>query len=210
MKLAVLTSPNQWFCDYVSELSAKLGNISVYNDHSIISDAYDILFILSYHKKVDEKTLTRNRYNLVIHESNLPQGKGWAPLFWQILDGQNEIIVSMIEAAGDVDSGPVYMQKTLYLTGYELNAEIRKKQADTTIDMCVEFVERLCSFNEPVKQVGKESYYTKRTPEDSRLDPLKSIKEQFNLLRIADNDNYPAFFEIDDHRYVIKIERYKK
>ena len=31
---------------------------------------------------------------------------------------------------------------------------------------------------------------TKRNAQDSELDPTKSIKEQFNLLRMIDNENY--------------------
>ncbi len=205
MKLAILTSLDQWFCDYVEELSKKLGDIPIYYHHSEIKDAYEILFILSYHNKIDEKSLKKNSYNLVVHESDLPQGKGWSPLFWQILDGQNEVTVSMIEATDEIDSGPIYLQKTLTLSGYELNNEIRKKQAEITIDMCVEFVENFSSFK-PIPQYGEESFYLKRNPEDSRLDVTRSIKDQFNLFRIVDNENYPAFFEIDDHRYLIKIE----
>ena len=33
----------------------------------------------------------------------------------------------------------------------------------------------------------------------------KSIKDQFNLLRIVDDERYPAFFEIDGSKYFIKI-----
>ena len=38
-------------------------------------------------------------------------------------------------------------------------------------------------------------------------DSNKSLKEQFNLLRIVDNINYPAFFELDRHKYILKIEK---
>lgn len=29
--------------------------------------------------------------------------------------------------------------------------------------------------------------------------------EQFNLLRIADNENYPAFFILNGQKYILKI-----
>ena len=34
----------------------------------------------------------------------------------------------------------------------------------------------------------------------------KTIKEQFNLLRIVNNQEYPAFFEIDGRKYKLTIE----
>ena len=35
----------------------------------------------------------------------------------------------------------------------------------------------------------------------------KTIKEQFNLLRIVDNNYYPAFFEYNGYRYKIQINK---
>ena len=58
----------------------------------------------------------------------------------------------------------------------------------------------------PIRQTGEETFYKKRNSENSKLDIDKSIKEQFNLLRIVDNDSYPAFFEVDGNRYILKIE----
>lgn len=56
------------------------------------------------------------------------------------------------------------------------------------------------------KQSGDESFYSNRGEKDSELDINKTIKEQFNLLRIVSNDDYPAFFVIDGHKFIIKIE----
>lgn len=41
---------------------------------------------------------------------------------------------------------------------------------------------------------GEESFYSRRMLKDSELDVNKSIREQFNLLRVADNNKYSAFF----------------
>ena len=112
----------------------------------------------------------------------------------------------MIEASDGVDSGDIYMQEVLKLTGNELNEELRAKQAKLTIQMCLEFVNSYEKYKIPFKQSGDESFYLKRDKEDSRLDVDKTIKEQFNLLRIVNNSNYPAYFDLDGNRYVLKIE----
>ena len=39
------------------------------------------------------------------------------------------------------------------------------------------------------------------------LDPNKTIVEQFNLLRIVDNDRYPAYFNWLGQDYIMKIEK---
>jgi methionyl-tRNA formyltransferase len=113
----------------------------------------------------------------------------------------------MFEASDGVDNGDIYMKKILKLNGYELNQELRKKQAELTIKMCLEFINNYEKYKIPIPQKGKESFYKKRTPKDSELDINKTIKEQFNLLRIVDNENYPAFFYIDNQKYILKIEK---
>ena len=206
--IAILTSPNQWFVEYAKKLQSIL-NAKLFFDHKDIKESFDILFILSYHKIIEKKYLKKNRHNIIIHASDLPKGKGWAPMFWQILEGKNEIVFTMFEADEKVDNGPIYMKKTLKLDGYELNPELREKQAKQIINMCLEFVNNYEKYKNPTPQEGEETFCPKRTPKDSKLDINKSIKEQFNLLRIVDNENYPAFFEIDGHKYILKIYKEK-
>ena len=45
---------------------------------------------LSCSKLVKPEILARNRHNLVVHESDLPKGKGWSPMTWQVLEGKGE------------------------------------------------------------------------------------------------------------------------
>jgi len=206
MKIAILTSPDQWFISYAKELNKKITSSDLYFNHEDMIESYDIVFILSYHKIIKEEYLQNNRHNIVVHASDLPKGKGWAPLFWQVLEDKNMIPFSMFEASIGVDNGDIYMQKNLTLTGYELNNELREKQAKHTIDMCLEFLNNYDTFKTPKQQNGAETFYKKRGSKDSELDINKTIKEQFNLLRIVDNENYPAFFELDGNRYILKIE----
>jgi methionyl-tRNA formyltransferase len=206
MKIAILTTARQWFEPYAYKFSKEYENFTVYTDHNKIINRYDILFILSYHRIVEEAQLQKNNYNIVIHESSLPSGKGWAPLFWQILEKKREIVFTLFEASNGLDSGDIFFQQTLYLTGYELNKELREKQAKLVIKMCKEFVKNYKNYLPAKKQLGRETFYPRREPVDSELDIDKTIKEQFNLLRIVDNKDYPAFFKIDGRRYNLKIE----
>ena len=205
MKLAILTSPNQWFCDFAERLSSELGCAHIFENHYDISEPYDVVFILSYHKIIQNSFLSKNKHNIVIHASDLPEGKGWAPLFWQVLEGKSKITFSMFEATEGVDDGPIYMQKELLLNGLELNRELRIKQAELQIKMCKMFVDNYSIYSDPRCQIGDESFYPKRNPSDSELDINKTINEQFNMLRIVDNEEYPAFFYVDGKKFILKI-----
>ena len=54
-------------------------------------------------------------------------------------------------------------------------------------------------------QLGKTSFYRKRTKKDSEININKSIRKQFNLLRVTDNKRYPAFFYFKKKKYILKI-----
>lgn len=210
MNIAILTSTTSWFIPHAHRLSKKLCRMGyvcdVFHRYEDIPERFETVFILSYFRVIPEKLLQKHQYNLVVHESALPKGKGWAPLFWQILEHKNQIPIVLFEADGEIDHGPIYIKDTVALKGYELHNEIRKKQAKKTIELCVRFVKNRETMK-PHIQKGTETSYEKRQPEDSRLNIRKSIKSQFNLLRIVDNNEFPAFFDYKNHRYIIKVYR---
>ena len=90
------------------------------------------------------------------------------------------------------------------LNGTELLEELKNKQGELTNKLIEEYV---CFFPTLLgrKQVGKSSFYSRRTPKDSEIDINKSIDEQFDLLRIVDNEKYPAFFIKNNVKYILKI-----
>ena len=151
-----------------------------------------------------------NKYNLVVHESDLPLRKGWSPLSWQILEGKNKFPITLFEAKEKLDSGDIYCKTYLDYNGSELFDELKIQQGIKTKELIFKFIEDL-KFNrlKNKRQNGIESFYSRRTPQDSIIDPNKSIKTQFNLLRIADPQNYPNFFTLNGCRYKIIIEKYK-
>jgi methionyl-tRNA formyltransferase len=169
----------------------------------------DVLFLVSCSQIV--RDVERNKYKatLVLHASDLPKGRGWSPYVWSILEGAKQITVSLLEATEPVDCGAVWLKTTFLLEGHELLDEINSKLFDAELYLMTEAVERFTDIH-PAIQVGESGgYMKKRTPADSRIDPNKSISEQFNLLRVVDSERYPAFFEYQGYRYLIKIEKAK-
>ncbi|MBW5448344.1 methionyl-tRNA formyltransferase [Cohnella sp. CFH 77786] len=170
----------------------------------------DIAFYLGCEQIVSPAVLALHTRNLVVHASNLPQGKGWSPLTWQILEGKSDIPVCLFEAAERVDSGPIYLKKTLSFRGTELIGEMRRELGRVTFELCEEFLQRYPGIlDEAVPQQGEPTFYPRRTPTDSRLNPDLSIREQFRLLRVADNERYPCYFELDGDTFVVKVEKKK-
>ncbi|MDO8626800.1 MAG: formyltransferase family protein [Candidatus Magasanikbacteria bacterium] len=204
-------NPQSWIIPYVKQAAEELRSLGhtvyfVHNQKDIV--AGDCAFFLGCEKLVKSETLKKNKHNLVIHESALPAGKGWSPLTWQILDGKNDIPVSLFEAEAAVDNGPIYFQDTLHFAGYELNKELKEAQGRLSIELVKRFVLAYPAITGQ-RQAGAATFYSRRTPKDSELDVNKTIAEQFNLFRVVDNENYPAFFNHLGHKYIIKIYKFE-
>lgn len=167
----------------------------------------DVLFLISCHEIVLASDRQKYGASLVIHASDLPEGRGWSPHIWQILEGKNRITVSLIEARDPVDTGDIWAQRLLVLDGHELSDEINGKLFAIEIELMDHALEIIGSGTPTPQDDRPPSHYRRRTPEDSRLDPSRSIAEQFDLLRIADPQRFPAFFDLRGHRYVVRIEK---
>ena len=185
------------------KLQGKVDSFIIIHDHSKVVEG-DILFLIGCEKIF--KNLHLNKNNIVVHESWLPKGKGWSPLSWQILEGENLIPVTLFEAEKNIDSGKIYLQQCIKFRGHELNHELKHKQGVVTNKLIEEYILSYPKIKGKIQQ-GNSTFYNKRTPSDSELDINKSIIEQFNLLRIVDNEHYPAYFVIDGIKYILKIEK---
>jgi methionyl-tRNA formyltransferase len=205
----LLDHTNDWLSEYFPEnlKTSKKFNVNIcYEEKEVRS--YELVFVLGYTKLLKGEILSSNKLLLVIHESDLPKGSGFAPVQWQILEGKNDITVCLLEVSSEVDAGDIFDKIPLSFDGTELYEEIRKKQALVTFELINRFLERYPNLSFE-KQKGKPTFYRRRHPSDSQLDVDQTIRNQFNLLRICNNKDWPAFFEIDGVGYQIKIEKIK-
>ena len=211
MKINILISKTSWANSFKKEIKKELKNFSkkieFLDNHKKIKKNTDVNIIFSYFKKIEMKFLNRSKFNIIPHESKLPKGKGMSPLSWQILKNKQQIFFSLIEATNNIDSGKIYFQKKVKVSKKIIFSEIKKLQFTVNLKLIKKFLNNLKN-NKKInafKQSGKSTFYMRRSKKDSELDINKSIKSQFNLLRICDPDNYPAFFKYKKRTYLIKI-----
>lgn len=208
-RIAVVVDNESWILPFVENF---IKDVNHNGDHAVLYRSYkeipetDIAFFLGCIRIAPEEVLKKSKRNLVCHASDLPKGRGFSPSSWAILEGINDIPVCLLEAVKAVDAGPVVYREKMHLEGHELANETRDIFGKLTIKLCNRFL------NEPIPpagipQVGEPSFYPRRGPLENKLDFRKSIAEQFNLLRIVDNQLYPAYFDHLGHRYKITIEK---
>ena len=208
MRIALLFDPkNDWLRQHCPQslLNSKGINIEILDD-SKHAEPFEVVFVLGYTKILPEVFIKRHKLVLLVHESDLPEGKGFAPVQWQILEGKNTITVSLIELTQEVDSGDIFEQTEMILDGSELYEEIRLLQAKVTFRLIEKFLTSYPTV-EKRPQVGESTFYRKRHMRDGELEADLSIREQFQLLRIGNNEDWPSFFYMNGVKYVIKINK---
>ncbi len=210
MKITILTdNDSSWYIRYGMELNKRfqdLGYRSVFIQNKDQMVDGDVCFLLSCTKILPELYLDYHKHNIVIHASDLPKGKGFSPLQWQILEGEDCITLTLFDAVKELDAGDYYMKEQLCFEGHELLDEMQSKMGVKINDMAERFIEKYSELT-PKKQIGVSTFYQKRTIKDDEIDPYKSIIQNFNHFRIANNDNYPLYFEYKGFKYNIKIEK---
>ena len=170
-----------------------------------IDNSYDFIVESGVYNIIPEKYLNLPRYGFIgIHESPLPEGKGHAPLQWAVLNNRSNLTISLYKLDPKVDNGHIIYQYNMPISKTDVYADLESKRQQG-ITLC--FDEFLNELKEGVlvlrKQTGIGSYHHKRTPLNSELDINKPLKELWDNIRICDNENYPAYFYINDKKIIL-------
>ena len=107
----LVDNPNSWMTPYaisiVDKLNEKGFDAMFINSYENLGRGW-ALFLLSCTKIL--KDFERFNHNIVIHASDLPKGKGWSPITWQIIEGKSKIPITLFEANNSLDGGPFYFK----------------------------------------------------------------------------------------------------
>ena len=206
MKIQILTDKKSWIYNNKDKIPAWLKKRLI-SSHNKIKKNNELTFIISYYKIIPKKILSYSKHNLVIHESDLPKGRGMSPLYWQILKKKKEIVFTLFECSEKMDEGRYYIKKKFYFEPTLLFEEIKEKQLKCALKVIELFLKKYAK-NKTLKsydQKGKASYFPRIQPSLSELNINESIKSQIDKLRTRDNNNFPAYFIYKKRKFIIKI-----
>ncbi|MCG3189246.1 MAG: Bifunctional polymyxin resistance protein ArnA [Burkholderiaceae bacterium] len=194
---------NPWLRRWADEQAGH--RVSIHRDRRELAGG-DFLFLVSCHQMIGKSLRDLYYRTLVLHASALPKGRGMSPHIWQILEGADRLWVTLLNAEDALDSGDIWHQVELRFDGTELHDEINAKLFAAELEL-MSWALAHCDGATPRKQSGKPSQYRKRTPADSAIDPTRPLVESFDLLRVADSERYPAYFDHRGCRYRIRIDK---
>ena len=92
-KISIVNDTEGWSTKWCETLASDI-NISgddckLYFNYEDMPSGGDIAFFLGCTRIASPKVLSKNSFNIVVHASDLPKGRGFSPLKWQILEGKN-------------------------------------------------------------------------------------------------------------------------
>jgi methionyl-tRNA formyltransferase len=165
---------------------------------------FDLVIPWNYKKKI--KNYKFNNI-IIFHSSDLPQGKGWAPIFNAFNKKLKEYVISAILLDDNVDSGNIIAKAKFEIKNTYTAEFIRKVDEEISIKMIAEIISEFDNKSMTgIKQdKTKETYYERRYPEDNKLDINKPIKQLVHILKGCENAN-PAFFKYKGDEFEITIK----
>ena len=143
-----------------------------------------------------------NEFNCIcFHTSNLPFGRGGSPIQNLIKRKIYSTYVCAIKMTNVLDGGPIYCKKKIKLTGSldKIFMELSKK-----IMQMMLFI--LKNNPKPKIQKGKELYFKRLKPKDSKINTKEKLIDIYDKIRMLDHKEYPNAF-LKSGKYAFFFEK---
>ncbi len=210
---------NRWFSS-VAE-TAALYDIAVIRPASpdspelaerVAACGPDFLFSFYYRHLLPQAILalaSGGAYNM--HGSLLPHYRGRAPVNWAIIHGEHETGASLHRMAAAPDAGDLVGQAAVPILPNDTAGEVFHKVACAAERVLDEYLPPLLEGRAELTplDLGRGSYYGRRTPADGRIDWRRPAWDVHNLVRAVAPPYPGAFFHIGDVRITVLGSHYR-
>ena len=160
----------------------------------------DCCFVLGWYWLLERDVLQAvPRGFLGVHNSLLPRYRGFSPLVWSMINGEEEVGYSVFSMTEGMDDGPVWVQRALKVGPEEHVGEVlHRLEADLMETLEDLYPKILEGSARPQPQPGDvpPTYCAQRVESDGQIDWRWPAVQVFNFIR-AQSDPYPGAFTFD-------------
>lgn len=176
---------------------------------TLLSAACNTLLSAGYPFLLNAEQLGVCRHNINVHPTLLPRYRGAATGWHVLAAGEKEGGVTVHYIDVGADTGPILAQSRVALTPFDtLRSQTRKINAVEPEAVRLAFGRvRACDQGDPQPEELASTFTERRTSEDSKIDPDRSLRELYNFIRACDPDRFPAFFEVEGQKVGIRLFR---
>lgn len=123
------------------------------------------------------------------HMTDVPFGRGGSPLQNLIARGYTNTKLSALRMTKHIDAGPVYLKKSLELSGTAFDIYNR------SASICFEMMAQILSEDMlPTEQTGEVTVFARRQPKDSEILEIETLSALYDKIRMLDAPGYPASY----------------
>jgi methionyl-tRNA formyltransferase len=166
------------------------------------STAVDLLLSVSWRYMIPPSIYKRARLgSFVLHDSLLPQYRGFSPTVWAMINGEKQTGVTLFHMAEAVDAGDIVDQQPVQIGDDETIAVVLDRVTETYLTILDRNINSLLSGT--AKRTPQDhalaTYTCKRHPSDNEIDWTRPAREIHNLIR-AVSDPYSGAFTYHEGR----------
>lgn len=156
----------------------------------------DVCFVVGCRVRIDKSVYEiPARGCLAVHDSLLPEYRGFAPINWSLINGEDHVGVSLFHLNETVDGGDLVSQERVQVDADDTAAEVYERVCSATIRLIRDAFPKIAAGTAPRTPQNPEagSFTCARTPDDGLIDWSRPTLEIYNLIRALGRP-YPGAF----------------
>ena len=201
-KLTNFASNNE--IEYIQVKKSELENLDFIDSKSsiLLSAGFPLIFPRQFYQNF--------RFAINLHPTLLPRHRG-KYVEYVFLEGDQVSGVKAHQIDDGVDTGPIILQSKFEVSDFDDMESILHKSLDLEFNMIKEIMDRVLRNTLTVYPQDDSlacTHITPRNPNDSEVSKELSLLQSYLISR-AHKENYPTFFEHDDHKIIVKFEVFR-
>lgn len=163
------------------------------------------IFVCGWYWMLSNSIITKVKGRVFgIHHSILPKYRGFSPLVWSMIAGDETVGSTLFKINNELDAGEIYYQWKIRTKGRVIKEILNDLDSLITANFGEVLIEVLNGNNQGEKQDDDKAIYcARRTSDSGHINWKDSAKNVLNFIN-AQSDPYPgAFFYKNDKKYII-------
>jgi methionyl-tRNA formyltransferase len=156
----------------------------------------DLMLVVSWRYLIPPAIYRRPRLGtFVLHDSLLPEYRGFAPTLWAIANGEDHTGATLFKVSNTIDSGDLVDQRRVPIGPDDPIAAVMERVTQAYLELLESNLPQLLSGAAALRpqDASRATFTCKWVPEDSRLDWAAPTRAVYDLIR-ASGPPYPGAF----------------
>jgi len=170
------------------------------NGGSLLSLGFPIL--------ISAEVLSRFVFAVNVHPTLLPNYRGPNSGAYVLINDEKFAGSTVHLMTDKIDQGSIINQSSVPLSKFDTIRSMQRKVYESEPNLVIQAL-KLLQANAPMIQQQEEesSFYARRSPKDSEIDPNKSLIALFDEIRSCDPVDFPAYFFIGGEKVCVRMWR---